>query len=135
MDWVASDKSRVNWRYGQTPWFNFARVQWGTNAAEPSGEAPSTRISRNWGADWTYTLSPSMVFNLRGGLARYEGFSGNVFGRDFNPTELGFSERLVSQFDVRQFPRFNFTGNNISSLGSTRTANYRRRIPTPSSRT
>jgi hypothetical protein len=124
MDWVASDKSRVNWRYGQTPWFNFARVQWGTNAAEPSTEAPSTRISRNWGADWTYTLSSSMVFNLRGGLARYEGFSGNVFGLNFNPTELGFSERLVSQFDVRQFPRFNFTGNNISSLGSTRTANY-----------
>jgi hypothetical protein len=124
MDWSASDKSRVNFRYGQTPWNNFARVQWGTNAAEPSTEAPSTRVSRNWGADWTYTLSSSMVFNLRGGLSRYEGFSGNVFGRGFNPTELGFPERLVSQFDVRQFPRFNFTGNNISSLGSTRTANY-----------
>ncbi len=124
MDWSASDRSRVSFRYGQTPWNNFARVQWGTNAAEPSQEAPSTRISRNWGADWTYTLSPSMVFNLRGGLARYEGFSGNVFGRGFNPTELGLPERLVSQFEVRQFPRFNFTGNNISPLGSIRTANY-----------
>jgi len=124
MDYVMSAKSRVNWRYGQTPWNNFARVQWGTNAAEPSNEAPSTRISRNWGADWTYTMSPSMVFNLRGGLARYEGFSGNTFGRGFNPTELGFSQDLVSQFDVLQFPRFNFTGNNYSPLGSTRTANY-----------
>lgn len=124
MDYIWSAKSRVNWRYGQTPWNNFARVQWGTNAAEPSGEAPSTRISRNWGADWTYTLNPSMVFNLRGGLARYEGFSGNTFGRDFNPVELGFSPELVRQFDLLQFPRFNFTGNNYSPLGSTRTANY-----------
>jgi hypothetical protein len=124
MDYIWSPKSRVNWRYGQTPWFNFARVQWGTNAAEPSGEAPSTRISRNWGADWTYTISPSMVLNLRGGLARYEGFSGNTFGLGFNPTQLGFPQELVSQFDVVQFPRFNFTGNNYSPLGATRTANY-----------
>ena len=124
MDYILSARSRVNWRYGQTPWFNLARVQWGTNAAEPSTEAPSTRISRNWGADWTYTISPSKVFNLRGGLARYEGFSGNTFGRGFNPTELGFPQSLVSQFDVLQFPRFNFSGNNYSPLGSTRTANY-----------
>lgn len=124
MDYMLSSKSRVNWRYGQTPWNNLARVQWGTNAAEPSTEAPSTRISRNWGADWTYTISPSMVLNLRGGLARYEGFSGNTFGRDFNPAELGFPQTLVQQFDQIQFPRFNFSGNNYSPLGSTRTANY-----------
>ena len=124
MDWSLSSKSRVSWRYGQTPWENLARVQWGTNAAEPSSEYPSTRVSRNWGADWTYTLSPSMVFNLRGGLARYEGFSGNTFGRGFNPTELGFPQQLVSQFTVAQFPRFNFTGNNYSPLGAAQTAGY-----------
>ncbi len=124
MDWMVSNKSRLSWRYGETPWTNFARVQWGTNAAEPSTEAPSTRISRNWGADWTYTLSPTMLFNLRGGLARYEGFSGNVFGRGFDPVSLGFPAATVRQYDVRQYPRFNFTGNNYSALGSTRTANY-----------
>lgn len=124
MDYSWSDRSRVSWRYGQTPWQNLARVQWGTNAAEPSSEHPSTRISRNWGADWTYTLSPSMVLNLRGGLARYEGFSGNTFGRGFNPVELGFPQSLVSQFSVLQFPRFNFNGNNYSPLGATQTAGY-----------
>lgn len=124
MDWSLSSKSRVSWRYGQTPWQNLARIQWGTNAAEPSSEHPSTRVSRNWGADWTYTLSPTMVFNLRGGLARYEGFSGNTFGLGFNPVELGFRQSLVSQFSVQQFPRFNFTGNNYSPLGATQTAGY-----------
>ncbi|MCS7026393.1 MAG: Plug and carboxypeptidase regulatory-like domain-containing protein [Bryobacteraceae bacterium] len=66
LDWNLTSRSRVSGRYGETPWYNFARVQWGTNAAEPSSEYPSTRISRNWGADWTYTISPAMVFNLRG---------------------------------------------------------------------
>jgi hypothetical protein len=124
MDWSISSKSRVGWRYGQTPWSNLARIQWGNNAAEPSSEHPSTRISRNWGADWTYTISPSMVVNLRGGLARYEGFSGNTFGRGYNPTDLGFPQALVSQFSVLQFPRFNFSGANYSPLGATQTAGY-----------
>lgn len=119
-----SDKSRISGRYGETPWYNYARVQWGINAAEPSSEYPSTRISRNWAADWTYTLSPSMVFNLRGGLARYEGFSGNEFGRGYNPTELGFPSSLVSQFTGLQFPRFNLSGNNYSPLGATQTSGY-----------
>lgn len=125
MDWNVSSRSRLNWRYGETPWYNFARIQWGTNAAEPSGEYPSTRISRNWGADWTYTLSPSAVFNLRGGLARYEGFSGNTISAGFNPAELGFPQGLVSQFTALQYPRFNLTGGlNFSPLGATVTRSY-----------
>ncbi|MFN7932289.1 MAG: TonB-dependent receptor [Bryobacteraceae bacterium] len=119
-----TNKSRISGRYGETPWYNYARVQWGTNAAEPSGEYPSTRISRNWGADWTYTLSPTMVLNVRGGLARYEGFSGNEFGAGYNPTELGFPSSLVSQFTGLQFPRFTPNGNNYSPLGATQTSGY-----------
>lgn len=124
LDWNLTSNHRVSGRYGETPWYNFARVQWGTNAAEPSSEYPSTRISRNWGADWTWTLNPAMVFNLRGGLARYEGFSGNTFGRGFNPTELGFPQALVSQFVGLQYPRFNLGGNNYSPLGAAQTSGY-----------
>ncbi|MBM3757276.1 MAG: hypothetical protein FJW38_25240 [Acidobacteria bacterium] len=123
MDWAITDRHRVSGRYGETPWFNFARIQWGTNAAEPSSEHPSTRISRNWGFDWTYTVSPSIVFNLRAGLARYEGFSGNTFGRDYDPRQLGFPDRLVSQFTALQFPRFNF-GGTFSPLGASQTSGY-----------
>lgn len=124
LDWNLNSRHRVSGRYGETPWVNYARVQWGTNAAEPSGEYPSTRISRNWGYDWTWTVSPSTVFNLRAGLARYEGFSGNEFGRDFDPRQLGFPDRLVSQFVGLQFPRFNLVGNNYSPLGATQTSGY-----------
>ncbi|MCX6590418.1 MAG: TonB-dependent receptor [Acidobacteria bacterium] len=124
MDWNLTSRHRVSGRYGETPWYNFARVQWGTNAAEPSSEYPSTRISRNWGLDWTWTLSPTSVFNLRAGLARYEGFSGNTFGKDYDPRELGFPSALVSQFVGLQFPRFNLSGNNFSPLGATQTSGY-----------
>lgn len=124
MDWAVTQKSRLSWRYGETPWYNYARVQWGTNAAEPSGEYPSTRISRNWGADWTYTINPSTVLNVRGGLARYEGFSGNEFARGFDPRQLGFPDSLVRQFTGLQFPRFNFSRADMSPLGATRTSNY-----------
>ncbi len=47
IDLRLSDRSTVSGRYGQTPWNNFSKIVWGTNAAEPSGEAPSTRVSRN----------------------------------------------------------------------------------------
>lgn len=106
MDYRINAKNNVFFRRGETPWENFARVVWGTNAAEPSGEAPSTRRAISWGADWTSTLSPTMVFNLRAGLSRTENFSGNTYGVGFDPRELGFSPALVSQFDFLQFPRF-----------------------------
>ena len=122
MDWRVTSNNNISWRYGQTPWSNFAQVLWGTNAAEPSGEAPSTRVSRTWGADWTSTLSPTMVFNLRAGLARYEGFSGNIYAQDYDPRQLGFPDSLVSQFTAIQFPRFNL--GTYAPLGATRVVNY-----------
>jgi hypothetical protein len=107
VDLNISDRSRVNFRYGQTPWLNYAKLVWGNNPAEPSNEYPSTRVARNWGADWTYAFSPSVVFDLRGGLARYEGFSGNSFGVGYDPRALGFPSNLVAQFPALIFPRFN----------------------------
>ena len=127
LDWSITDRHRVSGRYAQTPWYNYAQVVWGTNAAEPSGEFPSTRITRNWGYDYTWTLNATTVFNLRAGLARYEGFSGNEFGRGYDPRQLGFPDSLVSQFTSVQFPRFNLNGNNYSPLGATRTSGYETR--------
>ena len=116
MDYIFSERSHASFRYGQTPWLNFAKLVWGNNPAEPSNEYPSTRVARNWGADWTYTISPAMVFNLRGGLARYEGVSGNRFGVNYDPRQLGFPGSLVSQFTTIEFPRFNV--GNYSEIGS-----------------
>ncbi len=122
LDFRLGERHTLAVRYGQTPWENVARILWGNNAAEPSGEAPSTRVSRNWGWDWTYTISPAVVFNLRGGLARYEGFSGNTFAGGFDPRQLDFPASLVSQFTALQFPRFNL--GTYSEIGATQVTNY-----------
>ncbi len=120
MDLNVSSKSKVSWRYGQTAYFAPAGVVWGTNAAEPS--TSKTQVPRNWGADWTYILTPTLVFNLRGGLARYEAFSGSSFAGGFDPRTLGFPSSLVSQFASLQFPRFNM--GTYSALGASTVTNY-----------
>jgi hypothetical protein len=43
---------------------------------------------------------------VRTGLARWEQSSGNTFGADYDPRQLGFDDALVSQFTQLQFPRF-----------------------------
>jgi hypothetical protein len=120
LDYHVSQKSNIAFRYGQTPWLSSPALVWGNNVAEPS--SAQTRAPRNWGADWTYTLSPSMVLNVRGGLSRFEQFSGAQFGAGYDPRQLGFPSSLVSQFTSLQFPRFNL--GTYSELGGTAVKNY-----------
>jgi hypothetical protein len=60
VDYMFSERSHASFRYGQTRWLNFAGLVWGNNPAEPSTQYPSTRVPRNWGADWTYILTPQL---------------------------------------------------------------------------
>lgn len=122
LDYHISDKSNLSFRYGQMPWEDREGLLWGNNAADPSNQFPATRVARNFGFDWTYTISPTMVFDLRGGLSRWESFSGNDLGKNFDPTALGFPASLVSQFTTLQFPEFGF--NNYNQLGSDHYKSY-----------
>jgi Carboxypeptidase regulatory-like domain/TonB dependent receptor len=118
LDYRVNSSHSIFFRRGATPWENFDAVVWGTNAAEPSVQAPSSRRALNYAADWTAVVRPDLVFNLRGGLARTENFSGNIFGVGYDPRDLGFSPALVSQFDFLQFPRFELPG--YTSIGTGR---------------
>jgi hypothetical protein len=122
IDYLFSAKSRISFRDGQTPWLNYAKVLWGNNAAEPSSSYPSTRVFRTWGADWTYVLTPSIALDLRAGVSRYESASGNSFGANYDPRQLGFPNPLVSQFTSLLFPRFNI--GSYSEIGSQGVLNY-----------
>jgi hypothetical protein len=122
MDYFISEKSRLSFHYGQTPWLNYSKLVWGNNPAEPSTEWPSTRIPRTWAADWNYSVTPHMVFDLRAGLARYEGQGGNTFGYTFDPTQLGLPTSLVSQFRRGVFPYFSIA--NYQQIGSSSVFSY-----------
>ncbi|MGH9719632.1 MAG: carboxypeptidase regulatory-like domain-containing protein, partial [Bryobacteraceae bacterium] len=118
LDYRINSRNNVFLRYGRTPWDNFALIAWGTNEAEPSGEAPSNRNATSWAADWTSTLNPVMVLNVRAGLARTRNLSGNIYGVGYDPAKLGFNPNLVSQYYFLQFPRFQFAGAAYSELGT-----------------
>jgi len=107
LDYAINSNHRVFFKYAQNPFDETRSLVWGgSNAAEPSGNAPLLRNGRNWAMDWTGTISPTMFFNLRAGLSRWETSSGSRYGAGFNPATLGFSQSLVNQFTRFQFPRF-----------------------------
>jgi hypothetical protein len=124
-EWIGRLDLNINatnnfyFRYGQNPFSEFRGLVWGgSNAAEPTGNAPLIRNGRNWTFDWISILSPRMTFNLRAGLARWEETTGNSFGAGFDPRQLGFAPELVAQFSRLQFP--NFSLGSYQSIGSSR---------------
>ncbi|MGH9658383.1 MAG: carboxypeptidase regulatory-like domain-containing protein, partial [Bryobacteraceae bacterium] len=118
-DYVINSRNTLFFRYGQNPFSEFRGLVWnGSNAAEPTGNAPLIRNGRNWTMDWTSTLSPRMTFNLRAGLARWEEQTGSIFGANFDPVSLGFDPALVRQFTRLQYP--NFTLGTYNQIGSSR---------------
>ncbi len=107
MDYVINSRNNLFFRYGQNPFQEFRGLVWPERSvAESSGNTPLNRNGRNWTADWTSTVSPATTFNLRAGLARWEEAGGNGYGTGFDPRQLGFSDALVGQFSVLQFPGF-----------------------------
>jgi hypothetical protein len=122
MDYHINSANRVHFRYSNTPFEEIRALGWGTNVAEPSGNAPLTRNGVNWSFDWTSTLGPRTVANLRLGLTRWEDFAGNSFGKDYDPRNLGFPDSLAAQMSRFHFPRFEI-GGGYSPIGSNRPGN------------
>jgi hypothetical protein len=122
MDYQLNSNNHLHFRYSNTPFEEVRALGWGDNVAEPSGNAPLTRNGVNWSFDWTSTLGPRTVWNLRFGLTRWEDFAGNTFGRDYDQRQLGFPDSLVAQLRRMHFPRFEI-GGGYSPLGSNRPGN------------
>ena len=126
VDYAINSRNNAYFRYGQNPYSEyrglvFAKGPNDPNVAEPTGNAPLLRNGRTWSADWTSTISPTMTFDLRAGLSRWEESSGNTFGANYNPTQLGFDSSLVNQFAQLQFPRFEYS--DYQAVGSGTLAN------------
>ncbi|MDZ4800112.1 MAG: TonB-dependent receptor [Bryobacteraceae bacterium] len=112
LDYQISSKNKASFRYGQNPYSEYRGLTFvldlasENNPAEPTGNAPLRRNGRSFTWNWTSTISPSMTFDLRAGLNRWENAGGNSFGAGFDPRKLGFSDQLVNQFGALQFPPF-----------------------------
>ncbi len=116
-DFVINPSNNVFFRYGENPFQEFRAIVFGlNNPAEPTGNAPLLRNGRNIMMNWTSTLSPSMTFDFRFGLTRWEEAGGSSIGAGYDPRQLGFDPALVAQFTRYQFPRFDLEG--YQSVGS-----------------
>jgi hypothetical protein len=117
LDTVINSKNNAFFRYNENPFYEFRAVVFSlTNPAEPTGNGPLLRNGRNIMVDWTSTLSPSMTFDLRAGLNRWEETGGSTLGANYDPKQLGFSSNLVAQFPAYQFPNIQLEG--YQNIGS-----------------
>ncbi len=126
-DYQINSKNSFFFRYSENPYTEFRSLVFVTdlsqkNPAEPTGNAPLIRNGRNWTFDWTSMLTPRITFDLRAGLNRWEETTGNIFGANYDPTQLGFAPSLVAQFTRLQFPYF--TLGSYQAIGSSRLLSF-----------
>jgi outer membrane receptor protein involved in Fe transport len=113
VDWNINDTNRIMFRYTRNNLIQ-SDVAFYPNAAQPL-QANLIRANNNAVVDYTRTISPSTVLDVRTGLERWYTSQGSPFRCDETPAQLGFSQLFVSQA-VPCFPVFTFGG---STLGST----------------
>jgi hypothetical protein len=112
-----NDSNKLFFRYGENPFQEYRAIVFGLDSpAEPTGNAPLLRNGRNIVMNWTSTISPTMTFDLRTGLSRWEEAGGSTLGAGYDPKRLGFDSNLVGQFTRFQFPRFDLQ--DYQSIGS-----------------
>jgi hypothetical protein len=120
LDWAVNPRNNVYVRYGHNLLHEQRGALWGTNAAEPSGNQPLVRGDTSGAADWTWTMNPRTVVNARIGALKWHN-RGGVMGAGFDPTQLGFSSSLVSQFiSPSHFPGFNLENYQTFGTNGTR---------------
>ncbi|MGH9468768.1 MAG: TonB-dependent receptor domain-containing protein [Terriglobia bacterium] len=106
-DYRLSDRNRFYAQFGRT---TETIYNYGLFADVPliaSGtSAPGENNSMQGVVDWTSTLTPTTIWDLRAGFTRLEQNRNNSFSAGFNPATLGFPASLVSQFYQLQFPEF-----------------------------
>ncbi|MFN7923053.1 MAG: TonB-dependent receptor [Bryobacteraceae bacterium] len=112
-----NNSNKIFFRYGENPFQEYRAIVFGLdNPGEPTGNAPLLRNGRNLVINYTSTLSPTMTFDLRTGLSRWEEAGGSTLGAGFDPKKLGLDPALVGQFTRFQFPRFDIQ--DFQSVGS-----------------
>lgn len=111
-DYEISQSSRLFIRYSRNALQEERSFHYSTNAAinpaDTGNNNPFTRENHNATVQFTKTLSPTLVLDLRAGLERFKSESGDQQGAGVGPSTLGFSPTFVAEA-VNWFPKFNWT--------------------------
>jgi hypothetical protein len=119
MDYRINDRNTVYFSGGMLPYVERDEVLFPNSPADVSRENPLFRDFYRYVADWSSTLGPQTLLNVRAGYVRFAEQLGNPLALGFDPRQLGMSPELVSQFRVIQFPRFEI-GGFYTNIGSDR---------------
>lgn len=107
LDWAINANNNMYIRYGHNLLHEMRSFVWGTNAAEPSGNAPLVRGDTSGAIDWTSTLNPTTIFNVRLGMLKWHNRSGSM-GTGIDLSTLGYSSSLIAQLvKPSHFPQIN----------------------------
>ena len=116
VDQNISDRQHLFVRYGQNDRTEMRSNNGIFDKPGADGQLPLRRANWTGALNWTGTLTPTLLADLRISMSRYIDPSTSEANRNFDLNALGFSPRLTSQLPYGSwFPRLNITG--YTSLG------------------
>lgn len=112
VDYNINDSTRLFVRYSRNALLEERGYHYSTNSsvnpADTGQNKPFTRENHNSTIQFTKTLNPTTVLDVRLGLERFKSESGSV-GADVGPSALGFSPTFVNEAN-NWFPAFSWSG-------------------------
>ncbi len=111
VDWNINETTRLFVRYSRNALQEERSFHYSTtsaiNPADTGNNNPFTRENHNATIQFTKTISPTLVLDIRAGLERFKSESGAGQGAGVGPSILGFSSTFVAQA-ANFFPKFNW---------------------------
>jgi hypothetical protein len=111
VDYNINQSTRLFVRYSRNALQEERSFHYSTNStldpADTGNNTPFTRENHNATVQFTKTLNPTTVLDLRAGLERFKSESGSQQGSTVGPSALGFSSNYVGEA-ASWFPRFSW---------------------------
>ena len=110
-DYYINESTRLFIRYSRNALQEERSFHYSTNSAinpaDTGNNNPFTRENHNATIQFTKTLNPTTVLDIRAGLERFKSESGAQQGSGVGPSTLGFSSTFVGEA-ANWFPKFNW---------------------------
>jgi hypothetical protein len=124
IDRNVGDRHHVFFRYGQNDRTEMRTYNGIFDKPGADGQLPLRRANWTGAVDWTGTLAPTILVDVRASMSRYIDPSTADANRNFDLVGAGFSPALVSQLAYGSwFPRISISG--FQSLGTCVTVSER----------
>jgi Carboxypeptidase regulatory-like domain/TonB dependent receptor-like, beta-barrel len=116
VDFRLNDKNRAYAQFGRTTESIFSSDIYTDYFLDTGSSLPGQNNSMQGMFDWTSTINPTTIWDMRAGFTRLEQTRDNTKQNGYNPTQLGFPSSLVSQLPHINFPHFDM--GTYSPMGS-----------------